>query len=120
MSFTMPEGAPTLTPSPVAEPRLPDRSPGIGSPSFLAAISIIIGIVLGVGAIVGTVGKAFYVERSEYNLATVRSAEDRTMVGESLKQVRETLSRQEAVLRKLTEDTGGIRESLASMRGRGR
>lgn len=120
MSFTMPEGVPTITPPPMSVPQQPERVASIGSSSFLAAISIIIGIVLGVGAILSTVGKAFYVERAEYNLATVRSAEDRTMVGENLKQVRDTLSRQESMIRQLTEDTGGIRESLAAMRGRGR
>jgi hypothetical protein len=117
MSFTMPEGIPTLTPTPVTEPVYVNRPSSIGSPSFLAAISIIIGIVVGLSALIGSVGKAFYVERSEYNLTVVRTAEDRTMVGENLKQMREALARQEASLRKLTEDTDGIKQSLASMRG---
>lgn len=114
MSFTMPEGIPVYTPPPVN----PDRVTTIGSTSFLTTVGVILGIVISTGTILGVVGKAFYVERSEYNLAVVRAAEERTAVTETLKQVREAMTRQEATLQKLTEDLDAVRQTLASMRVR--
>jgi hypothetical protein len=130
-SFNIPEGrgsfrgpwddnsTPIQTPTPVMmDPYVPDRSVHLGSSSFLAALAIILGIVISTGTILAVVGKAFYVERSEYNLATVVATEDKTKVSETLKQLRDTLTRQETSLQKLSDDIGDIKQNLASMRGR--
>jgi len=119
--YTMPEGVPTFTPPPqtmMADPRPPDRVTTIGSSSFLAVIAVILGVVISTGTILSVVGKAFFVERAEYNLLVVRSAEEKTTVTETLKQVREAMSRQEAALQKLTDDVALIKQDLAAMRGR--
>lgn len=115
--FTMPEGIPVYTPPP-ADLRPPERVSSIGSASFLTTVGVILGIVISTGTILGVVGKAFYVERTEYNLAVVRAAEERTAVAETLKQVREGMARQEVTLQKLTEDLDSVRQTLAAMRGR--
>jgi len=114
MPFTMPEGVPVYTPPPV----IPDRVTSIGSTSFLTTVGVILGIVISTGTILGVVGKAFYVERAEYNLAVVRAAEERTAVTETLKQVRESMARQEATLQKLTDELDAVRQTLAATRGR--
>jgi hypothetical protein len=115
MSLTMPEG---MTPPPMMmETRSVEHS--IGSSSFLAIITVILGIVISTGTILGVVGKAFYVERSEYNLATVSGSIDKTKAEENLKQVKDTLTRQEIMLQKLTDDVALIKQDLAAMR-RGR
>jgi hypothetical protein len=91
-------------------------SPG----AALTLVSVILGIVLGVGGIVGIIGRAFYVERSEYNVGVVSTAEDRTKVAESLKQQAATMVRLEAAIDRLCEDVSRIKQDVASMRGRGR
>lgn len=75
----------------------------------LAAISVVLGIVVGVGSIVGVVGKAFYVERSEYNALLVRMAEDKTRIDETFKRIDSSLARQEACLQKLTDSVDALR-----------
>jgi hypothetical protein len=118
-TFTQPEGISDQTPTPVMmDPRMPDRATSIGSSSFLAAIAIILGIVISTGTILAVVGKAFYVERPEYNLATVVAAEEKIKVSETLKQMRDTITRQETALQKLSDDMGSIKQDLASIRGR--
>jgi hypothetical protein len=119
MTFTMPEGVPTYSPPPaILDPRPPDRVSSIGSASFMATVALILGVVISTGTIIGFVGKAFYVERSEYNVAVVRTAEERIAVTETLKQVREAMSRQETTLQKLTDDLATVREDLAAIRGK--
>lgn len=119
MPFTVPEGIPVYTPPPaIMDPRPPDRVSSIGSASFMATVALILGVVISTGTIVGFVGKAFYVERGEYNLAVVRAAEERIAVAETLKQLREAMHRQEATLEKLTSDLATVREDLAAMRGK--
>jgi hypothetical protein len=115
MSLTMPEG---ITPPPMmVEPRSIEHS--IGSSSFLAIIAVILGIVISTGTIWGVVGKAFYVERAEYNTAMVSASIDKTKVEENLKQVKDTLARQEIMLQRLTDDVALIKQDLAAIR-RGR
>lgn len=120
-TFNMPEEMTGMTPTPVMmNPREPDRSVHIGSSSFLAALAIILGIVISTGTILAVVGKAFYVERAEYNLAVVVAAEERTKVTETLKQLQNTLTRQDMSLQKLSDEVTIIRQDLASIRGRTR
>jgi hypothetical protein len=120
-TFTIPDGLSNQTPTPVMmDPRMsvPDRTASIGSTSFLAAIAIILGIVISTGTILAVVGKAFYVERPEYNLATIAAAEDKTKVSETLKQMRDTLVRQENSLQKLSDDVDTLKQDLAAIRRR--
>jgi hypothetical protein len=118
-TFNLPDEMTNMTPTPVMmDPRGPDRTVHIGSSSFLAALAIILGIVISTGTILAVVGKAFYVERAEYNLATVVAAEEKTKVSETLKQLQVTFTHQEAALQKLSDDVAMIKQDLASIRGR--
>ncbi len=118
-AFSIPEEISSMTPTPVMmDPRMPDRSVHIGSSTFLTAIAIILGIVISVGTILSVVGKAFYVERDEYNKAVVAAAEERTKVTETLKQLQNTITRQELAQQKLSDEVSTLRQEQAVTRGR--
>jgi hypothetical protein len=93
----MPEGFPPFTPPPyVPEPQAP--SPRVGSGSFLATLSIIVGIVVGVGIVFSTVGKAFYVERTEYQQKLVKDVQDSGSLATTLEKISSRIVQQESVL----------------------
>ena len=97
MPNTMPEGFPPFTPPPyVPEPQAP--SPRVGSGSFLATLSIIVGIVVGVGIVFSTVGKAFYVERTEYQQKLVKDVQDSGSLATTLEKISARIVLQESVL----------------------
>jgi len=110
VAFTMPEGVPQYTPTPVSEFSMPQtvrfeppRQTSVGSASFLVVISTILGILIATGSVLGVVGKAFYVERSEYNLQVVTNTEERVKVAEALKRIDQSVARQEAAIEKISE-----------------
>ncbi len=76
----------------------------------IAAVSVVLGIVIGVGTIVGVVGKAFYVERGEYNVLMVRMAEDKARVDETFKRIDNSLARLETSMQKLADAVETLRE----------
>lgn len=123
MAFTMPEGVPT--PTPVSEYSLPQTlrfetpKPAVGSLSFLTVISIILGIVLATGSVVGVVGKAFFVDRNEYNVQVVTSAEERGKVTETLKRLDQSIARLEASIEKISTTVDSLRDDNVQRR-RGR
>jgi hypothetical protein len=94
---TLPEGfAPFALPSYTPETQAP--SPKVGSGSFLATISIIVGIVVGLGTIFGVVGKAIYVERSEYQQKLVKDVQDSGALATTLEKISARIAQQESVL----------------------
>jgi hypothetical protein len=105
-----------VTPPPV---EVNSREP-TGPRSFLIVLSTVIGIVIGIGVIVGGLGKAFFVEREEWNRQTLAGAEDKVTVNETLKRIDKALTRQEEVLDKLTGAIDVMERDIAVMRGRGR
>ena len=118
----MPEGIPQYTPTPVSEFSMPQtmrfeppRSPA-GPSSFLTVISIILGILVATGTVVGVVGKAFYVERGEYNIQVVTNTEERVKVAETLKRLDLAMSRQEAIIDKMSQALEQLRDDTTSRR----
>jgi hypothetical protein len=109
----MPEGN-QITPPPVEmRPR-----EYVGSKSFLIVVSTVLGIVIGIGMIVGGLGKAFFVERDEWNKQTLAGAEDKAVVNETLKRIDLATSHQEAALDRLTSTVELIKQDIAAMRVR--
>jgi hypothetical protein len=104
-----------VTPPPVEVTREP-----AGPRSFLIVLSTVLGIVIGIGVIVGGLGKAFFVEREEWNKQTLAGAEDKVTVNETLKRIDKALTHQEEVLDKLTNAIEMMERDVAVMRGRGR
>ena len=124
MAFTMPEGIPT--PTPVSEYSLPqtlrfETPKPAGSVSFLTVISIILGIVLATGSVVGVVGKAFFVDRNEYNLQVVTNAEERGKVTETLKRLDQSIARLETSMEKISASLDNFKDDdRTAPRRRGR
>ena len=137
MGFTMPEGIPT--PTPVADYSLPQafgpsslpqtmrfetpreiapRQSSISLPAILVAISIVLGIVIATGTIVGVIGKAFYVSREEYNVGVVKGAEDKVQVAETLKHVDQAISRQEAAIDRISTIVESLKQDVMAARRR--
>ena len=128
MPFPMPERS--LTPPPVTPPPWtpppwtpppwsppPERSVNISVSTFFKSLALILTVIVTTGTIIAVVGKAFYVERPEYNLKIVNDAEEKTAVSETLKQLIDSLAKQQVTMQKLTDDVATIKQDLASMRG---
>jgi hypothetical protein len=64
----------------------------IGSTSFLTVISIIIGIVIGTGMIVGVLGRAFFVPKDDYVATEMKAILERGKETSELKQTLERLT----------------------------
>ena len=80
---------------------------------------MVLGILVATGTILGVVGKAFYVERNEYNLQVVNSAEERGKLTETLKRIDQSMTRYEAAIEKISASVEALRDD-SSARRRGR
>lgn len=97
MPNTWPEG---ITPPPqLLVATEPQRT--VGSRSFLIVLSTILGIILTTGAVLGVVGKAFYVEREEYTQKNIQNTQDRVVFTEGLKSITSRLDRLDATIDRL-------------------
>jgi hypothetical protein len=83
------------------------------SMSFIVALSIVFGLILAVGSVVGVLGKAFYVSRDEYVEKNLKDAEEATTVRNTLDRVEKALSRQEASFDKLSDAVQAIKVDMA-------
>ena len=84
------------------------------SQTFIVSLSIVFGLILAVGTVIGVMGKAFYVTRDEYNTKNLRDAEESTTVKNTLVRVEKALSRQEASFDKLSDAVQAIKVDMAS------
>lgn len=90
-----------LTPAPVLmEPQRPQSE---WSRSASTGIAMVLGIVLSTAAVVGGLGRAFYVERPEYTQKVLQDTRREGEVQKTLEQMSATLARQEAALAKMSE-----------------
>jgi hypothetical protein len=83
------------------------------SKTFVAAIAAILGVLISAGTIIGVMGKAFYVQRSEYTEKNLRDAEATTIMQQSLTRMENTLNRQEAAFERLTDTVQTIKVDMA-------
>jgi hypothetical protein len=125
---TYPGGIPTTTsddqqytPTPV----LVDTSDRqtIGSRTFVAMLSTILGILVSTTVIIGFTGKYFYVDRAEYTTTSLKEADDRGKLQGSLNRLDLALVQQITILerqeRKIDELSDTVRKlelKLAAMR----
>jgi len=97
MPNTYPEiTPPPFTPQPYDTGRSQDQL--VGSKSFLMTISVIVGIVVGVGAIIGGFGKYVYVERPDYERKMSELDRGAVTSTEVIKNINNTQTRFEASL----------------------
>ena len=88
------------------------------STSFLIALSVILGVLMSLGVVVGVLGKAFYVQRDEYTAKNLKDAEVNTVTQQTLTRLENALSRQEAAFDRLSETVQTMKLDMVRSRGR--
>ena len=83
------------------------------STSFVITLSVILGVVIAAGTILGFVGDSLFVTRNEYNNKNLRDMETDTTFKQTLNQVDKTLSAQAASFKELTNSVDAIRMDIA-------
>ena len=86
------------------------------SAPFITAISVILGVIIAVGVIVGVAGDAFYVTRHEYTEKNLKDIEMTTTFHSTLNLLKETMALQAANFKELTSSVEKIRLDIASRR----
>ena len=84
------------------------------SAPFVTSISVILGVIMAVGLIVGVIGDAFYVTRHEYTDKNLKDIEVTTNFQSTLNQLKETMTLQAANFKEMTACMDQIRLDLAS------
>jgi hypothetical protein len=86
---------------------------GKGPPSqtFVAILSIILGLIIGLGTVLGVLGGAFFVRRSEYTAKNLADIQETTILKNALEQVEHALSRQEKSFDKLSEAVQTLKDN---------
>ena len=108
---TVPDGV-----VPVQHHRIDQPSSRTRSLNFITGLSIVLGIVIACGVIVGGLGRAFFVAREEYQAKIVKDTEEKTSIGAALDRIGHTLSRQEAAFDKMSQEVQSIRIDMAKKR----
>jgi hypothetical protein len=102
---TRPEGYPAI-------PEPPRKH----STSFVISLSVILGVVIAAGTILGFVGDSLFVTRNEYNNKNLVDMETTTTFKQTLNQIDKTLSAQASCFKELTISVDAIRLDLARRR----
>lgn len=109
MPNTMPEG---VTPMPyLVEPPQQARPR-----SLLIVLSTVLGVVIGLAIVVGGLGRAFYVERTEYTNKLLLDAQDKIGVQKTLERLDVALNRLDSTSQKLADSVQELRTATAKRR----
>lgn len=101
------------TPPPIRLP--PAQSPGVRWWHLLTAL---LAAMLAAGGVIGTLGRAFYVERGEYSTDQKTNAVDHTAIQQTLSDVRRTLEEQTRAINDMSKAVNAQAVEMATMRGR--
>jgi len=99
-----------------ADAPAPPREPAAPRLHYLTLLSILVGICLGVSAIVGGLGKAFYVEKDAYTQDKIESINRLNSMTSSMAEVSSSLKRLEAAVSSLSAEVKTLREAPARRR----
>jgi uncharacterized protein HemX len=117
--YTPIEPMPTQPPSPP-----PPAEKKFGSTGFIAALSVILGIILTSAVLIGGLGKAFFVTRDEYTKQETANSNQNSDLQRSLAKLEgavsvqsTTLEKQDGTLQRLIDKIQTVREDMAR-RGR--
>ena len=118
---TYPGGIPTTTsddqqytPTPV----LVDASDRqtIGSRTFVAMLSTILGILVSTTVIIGFTGKYFYVDRAEYTATSLKESDDRGKLQGSINRLDFTLVQQITILERQEKKIDELTETIQKLK----
>lgn len=84
--------------------------------ALLTAISISLGIILTTGVVISGLGKAFFVDRNEYNTQLLKDVKDKTEFSSAVEKLTQTLSRQETAFEKMSLSIQAIQIEMAKKR----
>ena len=111
-----------LPPQPTSPP--PPAEKKFGSTGFIAALSVILGIILTSAVLIGGLGKAFFVTRDEYTKQEIAHSTQNSDLQQSLTKLAGAVSsqstaleKQDATLQRLIDKIQTVREDMAR-RGR--
>ena len=108
---TRPDGYGPYTPTPLPEPV--KKQPSMG---FVIALSIVLGVTIAAGTILGTIGNAFFVTRTEFQIHEKNDVGETTTVRQTLNQIDKTMATQSAAFKDLAASVEGIRIDMARRR----
>lgn len=118
---TVPGGVPTYSPTPTPVMGEDVPTPAMGSRSFVTILSTILGIVLATSAVLGVVGKYFYVDRGEYTQKILQDADERANVQKVLVRFESTMAQQSTTLERQEKAFDRMAETVRALElGRGR
>lgn len=83
------------------------------SQTFVAILSIILGLIIGLGTILGILGGAFFVRRSEYTAKNLVDIQETIILKNALEQIERALVRQEKSFDKLSEAVQTLKDNQA-------
>jgi hypothetical protein len=95
----------------VQSPSQPEkRWPSTG---FIVSLSVILGIILAASAIIGGLGKAFFVSRDEYNKQELVYTDDKSTIRQTLSRFETVLEKQGQALDRLVDSIHAIKVDMA-------
>lgn len=97
---------------------LEEKSKYHASAPFITSVSVILGVIIAVGLILGVVGDAFYVSRHEYTDKNLKDLELITNFHSTLSQLKETMTMQAANFKEMTGYIEQIRIEMAGRKHR--
>lgn len=113
--LTVPGGVPTYSPTPTPVMGEDVPPPAVGSRSFVTIVSTILGIVLATTAVLGVIGKYFYVDRGEYTQKILQDAVDRGNVQKVLVKFESSMAQQAATLERQEKAFDRMSETVRAL-----
>jgi ABC-type siderophore export system fused ATPase/permease subunit len=86
------------------------------SATFVTSISVLLGVIIAMGMILGVVGDAFYVSRTEYTIKNLKDTETAATFNSTLLQLKDAMSAQTASFKEMSGKIENIRVEISSKR----
>jgi|WetSurMetagenome_2_1015567.scaffolds.fasta_scaffold18657_6 hypothetical protein len=109
---------PTITslPPSVTPPPVPVEVSSKKTSTALTFLSVILGVIIALGTVIGVGGRAFFVGREEYVKDTFDRATKETRIEGALNRLNEIMTSQSEDLKDLGQATADIKTSIVEMR----
>jgi hypothetical protein len=102
---------PSVTPPPV-----PVEVPARKISTSMTFLSVLLGVIIALGTVIGVGGRAFFVAREEYTKDSFDRATKETRIEGALNRINEIMTSQSEDLKDLGQATADIKASIVEMR----